>query len=624
MTQNQTIHASLDEKLIRNADRYFTAGLSQIIDEVVQNARRAGAHKLDFRLDGTTLTVVDDGRGLPAEKAHVLLRLGGSNNTAEIETAENAAGMGFFSMARYGVTVRSHDWRMTVNPGAFNGSEPAILTTGLERVAGLTLEIPNLNTASDWHKLTRAELILDATRYSGLRVELTGFSDENGVHEPQNFLAQIGPGHEVAVREAHGTTIKVGRSAYGEKRVMLNFYGKVITFNDFHGLAGNETVAAMVEKADGTRTIESKRMNMLVLIDVHDTSCLALQLPERNKLVENEGIDRVVEAARELQREILRRPGQINGLARDHALRQGPGQDLPPAQVPLYTALAHEDDYYGPVAMTREGQIITSDGRSREPHEVIAAESSHLFTSLLEMPRAKESLGDRMLIERDRLVEAFGEDVLTEIDTVQLIIRANDEEIVQDLDSIAADYDEVSEAIGPDSEIAQLGNRIVQDIALAFDLTGPEGDESIVVSLDAFYHSPDGDVWTPKVLVVPQTKADVFNGMIRGITWFNEDNDYDAQRLEAEEIYSAIYAAAVGQSEEALVQDIREAVERLVSRHLGWRRDIQRIFDIGLRVQHDANGVAILNAGLTDGTAPSTATKAKRPRQKKGPVKAAA
>lgn len=600
----QHIHASLDAKLIRNADRYFTAGLAQIIDEIVQNARRAGARNLGFRLDGTTLVVTDDGRGLSADKAPVLLRLGGSNNTEAVETAENAAGMGFFSMARYGVTVRSHDWQMIAPPGAFNGSEPAELRTGLDHQAGLRLEIPDLRKASDWTKLASAELILEATRYSGLRVSLDGFIAENGVHEPQTFLAREFGGAQVAVREAHGTTIKVARGSQISSAVEINFYGKVITYNGLCEVRETDNVGKMVTR-NGSPQIETERFNTRILIDVRDTSCLALQLPERNQVVQNDGLEAILETVREMQREILRRPGVLNGLALTHRLRQDGGADLPLPQRPLYSAIVHEDDYVPPLAISRDGMIAYPDGTTAAPETAITADLSNLYASLLNMPRARDALGTTRILQADEMMAAFGEARLTTIERVSLIVRADDEEHSVELDGTEEDFDEVSHTLKDAEEIVALGSAIVQDLALSLDLARPDGeDQTLVIGLEAFYHSPDEDAWSPKLLVVPQAKGDVLDAMLKGITWFNSDHDYQEQETEAANQFNAIHARVVGCSEDALLGDLDEEIRNLVRRHLGWRRDDRRIFDITVRIDHNENGIEVIKKSLKEVVVP--------------------
>lgn len=600
----QHIHASLDAKLIRNADRYFTAGLAQIVDEIVQNARRAGARNLGFRLDGTTLVVTDDGRGLSADRAPVLLRLGGSNNTEAVETAENAAGMGFFSMARYGVTVRSHDWQMIAPPGAFNGSEPAELRTGLDHHAGLRLEIPDLRKASDWTKLASAELILEATRYSGLRVSLDGFVAENGVHEPKAFLAREFGGAQVAVREAHGTTIKVARGPQISSAVEINFYGKVITYNGLCDVRETDTVGTIVTR-NGVPTVDTERYNTRVLIDVRDTSCLTLQLPERNQVVQNDGLAMIEETVREMQREILRRPGVLNGIALGHRLRKDAGADLPLPQRPLYGAIAHEDDYLPPMAISQDGVIAYPDGSTAAPETAITADLSNLYASLLNVPRAREALGDTRVLRAEEMTAAFGEAALTTIETVTLIVRANDEEHSVELDGTEEDYDEVSHTLSSAEEIVALGSGIVQDLALSLDLDRPGGEEETrVIGLEAFYHSPDEDVWSPRLLVVPDAKGDILDAMMKGITWFNHDHDYQEQETEAANQFNAIHARVVGCSEDALLTDLDEEIRNLVRRHLGGRRDERRIFDITVRIDHNDDGIAVIKKSLKEVVVP--------------------
>ena len=124
------VEATLGRKLITRADQFFSHSTDCIIDEMIQNSRRAKAKNIQFILDNGDLIIADDGHGLTAENAHILLAAGGSNNDAATEEAERAAGRGFFALAKHDVVVRSHDWEMRIPKEAFIGATAATLTRG--------------------------------------------------------------------------------------------------------------------------------------------------------------------------------------------------------------------------------------------------------------------------------------------------------------------------------------------------------------------------------------------------------------------------------------------------------------------------------------------------------------
>ena len=136
-----SVEATLGRKLITRADQFFSHSHDCIIDEMIQNSRRAKAKAVRFILDDCDLIIADDGHGLTADKAHILLMAGGSNNDDATETAERAAGLGFFSLAKYDVVVRSHDWEMQVPKEAFTGGTTAALTRGFAHQDGLSIRI---------------------------------------------------------------------------------------------------------------------------------------------------------------------------------------------------------------------------------------------------------------------------------------------------------------------------------------------------------------------------------------------------------------------------------------------------------------------------------------------------
>jgi hypothetical protein len=121
---------TLGRKLITRADQFFSNSQDCIIDEMIQNSRRARAKTVRFILEDSDLIITDDGHGLTADNAHILLTAGGSNNDDATGTSERAAGLGFFSLAKYDTVVRSHDWEMQIPNEAFTGGTTAALTRG--------------------------------------------------------------------------------------------------------------------------------------------------------------------------------------------------------------------------------------------------------------------------------------------------------------------------------------------------------------------------------------------------------------------------------------------------------------------------------------------------------------
>jgi hypothetical protein len=185
-----SVEATLGRKLITRADQFFSHSQDCIIDEMIQNSRRAKAKNVRFILEDGDLIIADDGHGLTADNAHILLMAGGSNNddATETETAERAAGLGFFSLAKYDVVVRSHDWEMQVPKEAFTGSTTAALTRGFAHQDGLSIRIRAfipLKGLVEHEGGKLGEIIERCIRYSGLIATLEGF--------PQNVPTVVLP-----------------------------------------------------------------------------------------------------------------------------------------------------------------------------------------------------------------------------------------------------------------------------------------------------------------------------------------------------------------------------------------------------------------------------------------------
>ena len=96
-TQPRRIHASIDDRALKRVTSFFNGTALDIMTELLQNARRAGATRIDVETTRQGFTVADNGRGI-ADPA-VLLRFGGSEWDGGTIVREDAAGMGVYSLA---------------------------------------------------------------------------------------------------------------------------------------------------------------------------------------------------------------------------------------------------------------------------------------------------------------------------------------------------------------------------------------------------------------------------------------------------------------------------------------------------------------------------------------------
>jgi len=116
------IRAKVSQRIIKKADHFFTGSVGGRITELMQNSRRAGSQsvvvtqELQKRPDTGTycyahekfegiVTVADNGEGIQNWEA--VLHLGESDWHPDIESSEEPAGIGLFSLAPRPVTIRS-------------------------------------------------------------------------------------------------------------------------------------------------------------------------------------------------------------------------------------------------------------------------------------------------------------------------------------------------------------------------------------------------------------------------------------------------------------------------------------------------------------------------------------
>ena len=148
MTRSQSadatlVHARIHPRALDHMPLFFDATVPTVFVELIQNARRAGADRVDIITeradcgpgkDTAKVAVWDDGRGI-ADPA-VLLSFGESDWAGDLSRRERAAGMGLACLARRGCTVTSRakapssqpaaGWRMMLEPDHFLGKTAAI------------------------------------------------------------------------------------------------------------------------------------------------------------------------------------------------------------------------------------------------------------------------------------------------------------------------------------------------------------------------------------------------------------------------------------------------------------------------------------------------------------------
>ena len=133
-----TINARVHDNAIACVPKFFPDSLTGIFTELLQNARRAGATRVDINTDTTCvtppnpaencITVTDNGVGI-ADPA-ILLSFGDSGWDNTTVKREDPAGMGITALSRRGcivssTTLKTSPWHVTLSPANFLGEIPA-------------------------------------------------------------------------------------------------------------------------------------------------------------------------------------------------------------------------------------------------------------------------------------------------------------------------------------------------------------------------------------------------------------------------------------------------------------------------------------------------------------------
>ena len=222
-----TIRVQVGADAIKRVSRFFDATLGETLDELLQNARRSGATEVTATLNGSELTLRDNGAGIAI--ATDLLTFGKSQWPDSIRASEDPAGMGLYSLARTHCTIRSRrasdaGWRVELTPEHFTGEKSAnvveddtLASAGTE----ITLRLPeNVKTPSQ----TVRDHLQHSALYCPVKVTLDGKAlDQN------DFLANT-----KRVVRWHGIRIGVTDNS---RRHELNFHGITIPVPDMPQVA---------------------------------------------------------------------------------------------------------------------------------------------------------------------------------------------------------------------------------------------------------------------------------------------------------------------------------------------------------------------------------------------------
>lgn len=260
-----SISATVSPSALGKAPRFFNATLADILNELLQNARRAGAGKVFAEETETGYVISDDGRGI-ADPA-TLLAFGASGWDETIARLEDAAGMGFWSLSRRGCAVSSRPegspvgWHAEISPDVFVGEAAADIIEDPDIERGTTIFIPK--SAHDDVSLEYA--LARAGEFYPLPIILRSPDPQGSCGyrrreiERKDFLGDAVAVVRFGGDENNGGRIGVIPSRCGAPAPTMNFHGVTLSpstprvnqqldgpvyqaIYDFHGGAGIELV----------------------------------------------------------------------------------------------------------------------------------------------------------------------------------------------------------------------------------------------------------------------------------------------------------------------------------------------------------------------------------------------
>ncbi len=310
MTTDFSFHAKVAAEAIEKVGRLFNAAIDDILGELLQNARRAGATKVvidqiaDRRL-GKAVRIADNGAGL--EDPRSLFSLGQSGWSEALSRSEDAAGMGFFALANRGAAIiaqqkgTADSWLIEASADAFHGKECVNVSPGPLDHTGVTVIFPETGRED------LAAAVRHAARFFPVPVEFNGEDMASS-----DFLD--GAEH---IEEWRG--IRIGIFGRDPARHNLNNA-------NFHGV----TLRAPLPTLE-----ESWHRSWFARIDVVDCAHLKLVLPARKEVVRGAMLDALLDEVNRIYFRLIAAAGPHSLSFSDYQRGRSLGIDLEEAATAL-------------------------------------------------------------------------------------------------------------------------------------------------------------------------------------------------------------------------------------------------------------------------------------------------
>ena len=516
------ISATVHQDAISRVPDFFNASIDDILTELLQNSRRAGAAQVSVHRTTDHVTISDNGRGI--SDPSVLLAFGRSQWENNLTKSENPAGMGIYSLARRShVTITSHPagaqpWEVRLVSDTFMGKRTAaVIPLPPSDATGTSISFPMDENITD--KLKKAAL------HYPLPVTL------NGEELPRASFA--------------------ARSAYQEetKGLLFCIYADTrrMPLLNFHGL---------VIQTSALPHVETLSNHWIVDADVRDCPDLRLTLPARKELVNTPFIEEMQQAAyTAIYAAMARHPEPVDlpRTVQQHA--RSLGFDLPDA-CPLlhaWTASTPDSDWDPPAPKQEPPtDALVMDCCPPAPDQIALfhiAEDTHL---------------EGRLKAADPNLEGYSwYDSLPKVTAISIEATFDDTDIV------------ITDLVRSGLHRQALESHRPDTINLVLHCQGPEGpfDEAFETDLaflpdQPHYVDDRTPIVTKETQLSPSQLAWYLQKAFFEPSYESEDDSYDTQQAYFQAEAHRVARRMLQTPEEALTATISDAVHEHISHEL--------------------------------------------------------
>ena len=532
------IRATIHDDAIQRVSRFFDASFKETLNELFQNARRAGASKVEVSIEHDCVTVVDDGSGIADPRA--ILAFGLSDWHQDTTRREDPAGMGIYALARkqnVTITSRHRDaaqgWRVQLGPGHFTGE----MAAPVEKLPG-DQGPPGTSVSFDDRNATEYDIQV-AARYYPLPVTLNGKKLERQDYLQETAYREDWKGLRIGVRKGSGRSYRYDNA---------NFHGITLQVRALPWISCMET-------------------SWHAFIDVVDCPELELTLPARKDVVQTPFVDEMVQACRAaIYKAMLADPEPVDLPRGNYDETHELGVNMPEARAFLARWEPWKADSHTYVPITGErrlpitGEVLVMDAELEIPDQ------QALFRTL------RNNHLDQQVWEAEHRMAGYGwYDQLERVTDVRVSIEAADGTVINLKEARASEQ-------MPFDEMARV-------ISFILTITGHEQEEKTVeLAADLVFFDTDlpwfEDCHNP--IITKDSKLDIDQLTELLMDSFSSPSDsheadsYQTQREEHEAYFEKMARSLLVNEDDAVLEAVRLAVNRHVRYQLpgGWTASI--------------------------------------------------